>query len=145
MPSGDRNEWVSMCTPNHVTRFWVDKASENHKLGMLDCRPKGCEKREVEWKGVKAKRWLAVASLGDKVAALYETYDDDKRLHFAPFNELGTSVPTIITDSPEFSGEKFENPRVTITPEFVVVVFSSEKSLHGLFLNATGHGPILAQ
>jgi hypothetical protein len=145
MPSGERNEWVSTCTPNHVTRFWVDKASENHKLGMLDCRPKGCEKREVAWKGVKAKRWLAVAQLGDKVAALYETFDDDKRLHFAPFNELGTSPPTIITDSPEFSGEKFENPRVTISPDYVVVVFSSEKSLHGLFVNATAHGPILAR
>lgn len=145
LPSGERNEWSSVCAPGQVSRFWVDKSSENQKLGMLDCRKgKGCEKREVEWKGVKSKRWLAVAALGDKVALLYETYDDDKRLHLAPFNELGTSPPTIIMDSPEFSGEKFENPRVMIAPEFVVLVFSSEKSLHGLYVNATAHGPIVA-
>jgi hypothetical protein len=146
LPTGERHEWASVCAPNSVSRFWVDKSAEPHKLGMLACtKGKACEKKEVEWKGVKAKRWLAVAALGDKVAVLYETFDDDKRLHFAPFAELATSSPTIITDSPEFSGEKFENPRVTITPEFVAVVFSSEKSLHGLYLNQAGHGPILAK
>jgi hypothetical protein len=144
LPSAQRDEWASVCTKDRVTRFWVDKSAETAKLGMLDCRPKGCEKREVEWKGVKAKRWFAVTELGDRVAALYETFDDDKRLALAPFNELGSSLPIIITDSPEFSGEKFEDARVVIAPDFVVVVFSSEKSLHGLFVNQTARGPITA-
>ncbi len=142
LPAGQREEWASQCSADRVTRFWVDKGGDKPKLGMLDCRPKGCDKHEVEWKGAAAKTWFAVADLGGKTAALIETYDDDKRLYLAPLDELGSSPPMVITDSPEFSGEKFESPRVVIAKDYVVVVFSSEKSLHGLFVNASAHGPI---
>jgi hypothetical protein len=141
MAEGQRDEWSLVCSKERAARFWV-MTGDSAKIGSLDCRPKGCEKREVEWKGVRAKRWLAVTELGGQTAALVETFEDDKRLYIAPFDKIGDTPPIVLMDSPEFSGPKFENTRIVIGPELVLVLFTTDKGLHGLFVNAKARGPV---
>jgi hypothetical protein len=138
MPAGQRREWSAVCSPERLTRNWVVTQGEQPTLGLLDCSPKGCTEKRAPWKAEPVKQWLVVAELGASTLALYESFEDDKRLRLAPMERLLETDPVVLLDGFEYSGPKFVGPRVLVGPRLVVVLFDDEKQLHALYVNADG-------
>jgi hypothetical protein len=138
LPEAQRREWTAVCSPERLTRNWVVTEGEQPQLGLLDCSPSGCKAARVAWKGEPVKQWLAIAQLGGTALALYESFQDDKRLRLAPIERLAETDPIVLIDGSEYSGPKFQGARVLIGPRLVLVLFDDEQELHALYVNADG-------
>lgn len=142
VPRVRTNEWGPDCRPARYLRHWVERDEGGFRVGRLDCSPKGCKSDAVAFTEKRIKRFLAVTSFDDRVAVVYETHAGGLRSRVAPLGSLDAQPPALIMDSFEFSGEKLENPRVTVAPDHVILTFDNEKHQLAIVVSADAHGAV---
>jgi hypothetical protein len=128
--------WGPECSGGRLTRAWaVD--DRDPKFGTLSCTSAGCQVEEGKLEGGLAI-WRRVAVLGNRTLALYQAKTDDLRLRVASTQEIAQAPPTVVMDSFDYSGPKFDNHRVLLARDYALLHFDDEENHHAVVLKADG-------